>query len=132
MTEPSIRAGDEEREAALTRLGAALAEGRLALPEFEERTTAATRARTTTELAALTSDLPEPAADRKRRDTRAWLAEWRYWLAGAIIMNAIWTGQWLTDGDRPTYWPAAPMLIWAAILIAVMLSPRSTDDPAHD
>jgi hypothetical protein len=128
MPEPTIRVGDDQRETAIARLGAALGEGRLAMAEFEQRAAAAAQARTGAELAALTADLPEAAAERKRRDAAEWLAEWRYWLGGAVIMNAIWAGQWIADGDRPDYWPAAPLLIWAGILVAVALWPRSSGE----
>lgn len=127
MSESPIRVSDEQREKAIARLTTALTEGRLALPDFDERTAAATRATTSTDLAALTADLPEPEADRKRRNTREWLTEWRYWLAGALIMNAIWSGQWLADGNRPDYWPAAPLSVWAGILIALVVWPRTSD-----
>ena len=59
MAEPdSVRASDSERDAAATRLQAAFAEGRLDDTEFDERMRAALTARTRTDLARLTTDLP--------------------------------------------------------------------------
>jgi hypothetical protein len=124
MPEPTIRVGDDQRETAIARLGAALGEGRLAMAEFEQRAAAAAQARTGAELAALTADLPEAAAERKRRDAAEWLAEWRYWLGGAVIMNAIWGVQGIRDGELERYWPIVPLGIWAAILIAAAVWPR--------
>ena len=55
----SVRASDGEREAAVERLRAASAEGRLTLEELTIRTEAAYTARTRGELAKVTADLPE-------------------------------------------------------------------------
>ena len=57
----SVRASDSERDAAATRLQAAFAEGRLGDTEFDERMRAALTARTRTDLARLTADLPAEA-----------------------------------------------------------------------
>jgi hypothetical protein len=54
-----VRASDDEREAAVERLGTASAEGRLTLEELTTRTEAAYSAQTRGELARVTSDLPE-------------------------------------------------------------------------
>ncbi len=128
MSETPIRVSDEQREAAIARLGAALGEGRLEMAEFEERAGAVAAARTGAELATVTADLPMSAAERKRRDVREWLAEWRYWAGGAVIMNAIWAGQGVADGDLPGYWPAGPLVVWAGVLVAVAVWPRTPDD----
>lgn len=62
MAEPdSVRASDSERDAAAGRLQAAFAEGRLGDAEFDERMRAALTARTRTDLARLTTDLPAEA-----------------------------------------------------------------------
>ena len=62
MAEPdSVRASDSERDAAASRLQAAFAEGRLGDTEFDERMRAALTARTRTDLARLTTDLPAEA-----------------------------------------------------------------------
>jgi hypothetical protein len=62
MGEPdSVRASDSERDAAASKLQAAFAEGRLDDTEFDERMRAALTARTRTDLARLTTDLPAEA-----------------------------------------------------------------------
>jgi hypothetical protein len=55
----SIRAGDQDRDAVVQRIQQAFAEGRLDDDEFDQRTRAALTARLTSDLAVLTSDLPE-------------------------------------------------------------------------
>jgi hypothetical protein len=57
---PVVRASDAEREATVTRLQAAVGEGRIDLEEFGERADAAYAAGTTAELDALLADLPVP------------------------------------------------------------------------
>jgi hypothetical protein len=53
-----LRASDADRGAVVGRLQAALAEGRITVEEFSERSAAAYAARTQAELAPLTRDLP--------------------------------------------------------------------------
>ena len=53
-----VRASDADREAVLTRLARALAEGRITMTEFDERARLAHAARTHAELAELVTDLP--------------------------------------------------------------------------
>ncbi|MFJ9471869.1 DUF1707 SHOCT-like domain-containing protein [Streptomyces caniferus] len=64
MTEdlPELRASDADRERVVEILRDAVAEGRLAMEEFDERLDAAYRARTYGELEPLTADLPVTAA----------------------------------------------------------------------
>ncbi|MGX1976222.1 DUF1707 SHOCT-like domain-containing protein [Streptomyces kronopolitis] len=59
---PELRASDADRERVAEILRDAVAEGRLAMEEFDERLEAAYRARTYGELAPLTADLPAAAA----------------------------------------------------------------------
>jgi len=122
MNDELVRASDAERQAVAERLRAALAEGRLDLASYEERTATALAAATRGELVALTADLPEPEPeplpDRVAEDTRAWYAEWRYWLGGAVVMFAIWGVECLRKSDLTKPWPLIPLGIWAAILIA--------------
>src|SRR3954453_17727803 len=57
-----VRAGDADREATVTRLQAALGEGRIDIEEFSQRAGDAYAATTTAELDQLLADLPAPAA----------------------------------------------------------------------
>src|SRR4051794_2932126 len=60
-TRPVVRASDADREATVTRLQRAVAEGRIDLTEFGERVEAAYVAGTHEDLAALVADLPPDA-----------------------------------------------------------------------
>lgn len=127
---PALRVSDRDRDEALGVLAAALAEGRLEPHEHEIRSESALRARTADELAALTGDLPAPAPTRSeqdRKDLREWLAEWRYWLGGAVIMSGIWGARCAQKGELTYYWPVTPLGVWAAVLIAIAIWPRDTD-----
>jgi hypothetical protein len=66
----SLRASDLDREARISVLREAAAEGRLTMDEFAERVAGVNAARTLVELAQLTEDLPEQPS--YRRPTR-WL-----------------------------------------------------------
>lgn len=71
-----IRVGDNERSAALDRLGTLFADGYLDIGEFEERTGQAAVARTRGELNLLFDDLPaEPVALEKRTPSEVELDE---------------------------------------------------------
>ena len=59
---PAVRASDADREATVTRLQRAVAEGRIDLSEFGERVECAYAAATLADLAALVADLPADAA----------------------------------------------------------------------
>ena len=59
MPEPALRASDDDRDTVLRALERHVAEGRLNLDEFDQRSTAALTAVTRDELASLTADLPE-------------------------------------------------------------------------
>ncbi|MGW6917235.1 DUF1707 SHOCT-like domain-containing protein [Kitasatospora sp. NPDC054939] len=124
---PAVRVSDVDRDRALAALAAALAEGRLDAQEHTARSQAALQARTADDLAALTADLPAPTptrAERDRKDLAEWLAEWRYWLGGLVIMSAVWGTRCLQKGELTHYWPAAPLGVWAAVLIAIAIWPR--------
>lgn len=60
--EQPLRVGDRDRDAVVQRLQQAFAEGRLDDEEFDHRTRAALTARLTSDLAALTGDLPAASA----------------------------------------------------------------------
>jgi len=61
---PPVRASDGDREAAVRRLEQALAEGRITIDEFRQRTEAAYAAVTTDQLGPLLADLPADAPPR--------------------------------------------------------------------
>jgi hypothetical protein len=109
-------------------LGDAFACGALAAEEREQRLSCAWAARSISELAALTGDLPGPgladvAQARRDSDVGEWMTEWRWWFGAAIIMSALWGIQAIRSAPG-FFWPLVPLGIWAAILIAVAVWPR--------
>jgi hypothetical protein len=66
-----VRASDDDREAVVTRLQSAVAEGRIDLDEFSQRVDAAYAAATTDELDVLLADLPAPTPAGSRSSGRA-------------------------------------------------------------
>jgi hypothetical protein len=126
-----LRISDADRAAAAERLRVAVDEGRLDLTEYDTRLRSAYAATTYGDLEPLTADLPavpaatpavkEPAALEERSK---WLDEWRDWLGGAVIMIAIWGTTSLVAGDLTPFWPAIPLGIWAAVLLAGLLEKK--------
>jgi hypothetical protein len=124
-----MRISDADRAAAAERLRIAVDEGRLDLTEYDARLRSAYAATTYGELEPITADLPpvtvpavkEPAAVA---DRRKWLNEWREWAGGAVIMIAIWGTTSLVSGSLHAFWPAIPLGIWAAVLLAGALSKK--------
>lgn len=119
-TDAGIRAGDRDREKTASLLGQALAQGYLAMPEYEDRLQAAFGAHTKGELQQLLADLPlarlkynDPRhqAARRRAARRGVQIHVGAYLAGAVLMLAIWlavaigTGEWY-------FWPIWPILGW--------------------
>jgi hypothetical protein len=68
MSDPALRASDDDRDTVLQALERHTAAGRLNLDEFDKRSTAALAAVTLDDLAALTADLPEPPEEPARPD----------------------------------------------------------------
>lgn len=58
---PDVRIGTAEREQALSNLSQHLSDGRLTLPEFDERSAIVTAAMTRRDLDAVFTDLPTPS-----------------------------------------------------------------------
>lgn len=130
-----LRISDADRAATAERLRIAVAEGRLDLAEYDARLRSAYAATTYGELEPLTADLPavphtevapvEGAAAAARR--HEWLDEWRDWLGGAVVMIAIWATTSFVSGDLTPFWPAIPLGIWAAVLLAGALGKKGKD-----
>jgi hypothetical protein len=68
---PEARISDADRERAIQHLGDALAEGRLTMPEFEQRLDGVLPARTASDLAPYLADLPAAPAVPEHAELRA-------------------------------------------------------------
>jgi hypothetical protein len=117
-TAPSIRAGDRERETTAHQLGLALAQGYLAMDEYETRLQAAFAAHTAAELHQLVADLPLSQLrrnDPRRREARRSAAggSVQFHLAGYLAMVVICLTVWLAVGLTAGawyFWPIWPIL----------------------
>lgn len=111
---PAQRVGDAERDAAVQRLQAHHAEGRLGVDEFDERMTAALQAKTQADLDPLFLDLPEqvpPTAELAPLDPDEDAAEReRRRDEGELDLPA----------DDPPWANALRVLSWAAFPIAIV------------
>ena len=143
-----LRAADVDREFVAERLRTALNEGRLTLSEYDERLGQAYAARTYADLKALLTDLPEVtpeshsrvvpagaqeptpvevAGDRGRN--RRWVAGvWSSWVTVACILIVIWA----LSGNHDNFWPAWPLGIWGAVLVATTVSGLASGAPHRD
>jgi hypothetical protein len=76
--EKPVRIGDQEREEAVTRLGAHYEAGRLSADEHQERVGEALQAKTQVELAALFADLPgeSNARPQQANEGEQWAGPW--------------------------------------------------------
>lgn len=116
---PARRVTDAERDDAVARLRAAVAEGALDLDEMGERVESAYRARTAGELALVLDDLPVPAQPRGRAVRSGTLA--RLWRNDSFrshatvytLVNGFLVGIWVvTTGLDSFFWPFFPMGGW--------------------
>lgn len=127
-----MRASDADRDAAAARLAAALKEGRLDLGEYDDRLSAAMRAKTMGDLASIIADLPEPTEPPRRQvdiatagDTptrgEAWrrrIEPWRGPIGVSFLFIAIWAATSLLAGDHLVFWPMIPIGIMFIFTLA--------------
>jgi len=113
-----VRASDADRERAARGLRDHYAAGRLSDDDLTERIDAAYAARTTSELAALTADLPSPPAPRPspaprrhRRRRGAFETSVRIHFTTFVLVNLMLIGIWAASGGG-YFWPIWPILGW--------------------
>lgn len=115
---PAIRAGDREREKTAGQLGQALAQGYLAMDEYESRLQATFAAHTTADLRQLVADLPLDMIrrnDPRRQEARRRAARLGVqihlagYLAMVVIVLTVWLAVGLTAGAW-YFWPIWPIL----------------------
>jgi len=137
MNSPEMRAGDSDRDAVITRLQDAFAEGRLSQAEFDHRLDSAHRAVTFGELIPLTADLPAAVAEDApsrtvsprtsgKKDLRA---AWGAWVGVGVLVTVIWFATGITAGEFGFFWPIWVIGPWgAAMLIAQLTRSDETGD----
>jgi len=120
---PQMRASDAERERVVTLLQQAGADGRLTLPEVDERVSQAYAATYRNQLPPLTADLPteeQPAGSA--RATRPIVTPGiRIHAVIAIVLSVIMITRWATM-DTAFFWPFFPMMwLWGSLAIRVAI-----------
>jgi hypothetical protein len=91
---PDLRVSDADRERIAERLRDAAGEGRLTVDELDERLERAYAARTGSDLAPLTADLPEPAPGTGLDERHRGAGKTRRWIV-AIMGGGNLRGRWL-------------------------------------
>ena len=139
----AVLASDAEREACVSRLRDAAAEGRLGVAELEGRVDAAYRARTRDDLAELLADLPGPLRARSRTPGLRWpgSAACRcvvaFGTAAHVTLLALWLADagamrhvvvlGITEFDLP--WPVIPLAAWCGAIGAAAAWRRRRTEP---
>src|SRR4051812_1805493 len=106
-----VRASDADRERVAAVLQDHYGAGRLSDEELSERVDAAYNARTTSELEALTTDLPSAHEPARRRRSGALTTSFRIHLSIYVVVNVMLIGIWAASGGG-YFWPIWPILGW--------------------
>ncbi len=136
-----VRVSDNDREAAVARLLAAVDEGRLSLDEYNDRMSRAYTSVTFGDLDNLLLDLPgDQTASPTVTQTKApavatgalprWLkVVWIAWVAKVALNLVIWVILSITEGELLYFWPMwviiPPGLALLAVSYAVTASRKS-------
>lgn len=112
----SLRAADRDRDQVAEALREHYAQGRLSMEEFDERTTAATSAKTIGELRALTVDLPV-LSGAGEPEQRAWSPKQMRWITVGGVAAAVAVLAVLTFFGHRVF--AVPT--WLVILVVVRM-----------
>src|SRR3954451_16526191 len=107
----SLRASDADRERVAERLREHYGAGRLSDDDLSERVEAAYGARTMSELATLTVDLPSARQPGRRRRRSALETSVRIHLTTYLLVNLMLIGIWAAAGAG-YFWPIWPILGW--------------------
>jgi class 3 adenylate cyclase len=111
VREISLRASDADRERVAKLLRDHYGAGRLSDDDLSERSEAVYRARTTSELEALTADLPSAREHSRGRRRGALETSVRIHLTTYILVNLLLIGIWAASGGG-YFWPIWPILGW--------------------
>jgi DUF1707 SHOCT-like domain len=112
-----LRAGHADREQVIEALKDAFTQGRLTKDELDTRTGQVYAARTYTELAEVTADIPA-GLTRARPPRDPWRATKVSWLVVyALILPGLFTAAVLPGGPAPT--TGAEVATWSAVVYAI-------------
>jgi hypothetical protein len=136
----AYRVGPPDREATVALLTRALGDGYLTATEFDQRVSSAIDARTGSELAGLTADLPPGwLAELRRRERFARCARLARlgvalhvagYAAGMTLMVAIWLAVGATSGHWYP-WPIWPALGWGVGVLGHAIPVLLATRPRH-
>jgi hypothetical protein len=115
VSKDHVRASDADREKIVGQLRHAMNEGRLTLPEFDERLQQVYAAKTYGELTPLLSDLPAQRESRSARGTGIpqWIIiMWTPW----VFVNALCVAIYLATGAG-YFWPFWVAVPWGLALL---------------
>ena len=131
-----LRASDADRQAVVEQLRTYVAEGRLTMAEFEERSSATYASRTYGDLWRVTSDLPAPTPARtasgppvrQRPEGRA-PQKHPHLLSGVtgtlIVINGFLVLIWLLTSPGGYFWPIWPILGCLLVIGLVTVNRRA-------
>lgn len=137
VNDPELRAGDADRDATISELREAYAEGRLLPEEFDDRLDRAHEAKTFADLRDLTADLPRETAIAPQEPSESAIerkklrSAWASWLGVGVLVNIIWFATWMGSGPAPYYWPIWVVGPWGGAMVIWTLASRaerSSDD----
>jgi hypothetical protein len=130
---PEPRIGDAERDRTVSLLQEHARAGRIDAIELDERVEAALQAKTASELAALTRDLPDQtqtprgkALAKRRKDVQGF----REHATSLIVLSIICIAIWAATGAG-YFWPMWPIGFWAITVIghgASLLNEKGEED----
>jgi hypothetical protein len=140
-----MRASDSDREKIAARLREAHAEGRLSLPEFEDRLDSLYKAQTYGEIEPLVRDIPvvrthktpaivastgtsaQPARRRTKGD-KAMAVMWTIWACAVSLNLVIWVLVSISNLSLEYFWPIWVAGPWGAVLLSITLVRRQLRD----
>ncbi|WP_280260718.1 DUF1707 SHOCT-like domain-containing protein [Nocardia abscessus] len=122
------RASDAERDAVVRLLGRHMADGRIDLPEYDQRVAQVYATTDREDLRSVLSDLPEldkeaaaPASGRPRMPIWQRI-EGSAWLAVSVLVLVIWAAISLGVGAFTYFWPMWVIGPWGAVLAFRMVA----------
>ncbi|MFI6867170.1 DUF1707 domain-containing protein [Nocardia sp. NPDC050406] len=129
------RASDAERAHVVEQLSRHLAEGRLDLAEYDERTAQVYATPTREALAVVLSDLPKlskSTAPTKPSRFPIWQRiEGSAWFGVGLLCLGIWAAISLAAGEFTYFWPFWVIVPWGAVLAFRALTGWESTTPKH-